>query len=450
MKIKIRSLIVLLSLLWSGQLCAQDNVVDEVVWVVGDEAIMKSDVEKERIRAQYSGNRYEGDPYCVIPEELALQKLFLHQAAIDSIEVTEAEIMRQVDYQLNFYIKNLGSREKVEEYFNMSYLKMREELREMARRELTVEKMQQELVSGVKVTPAEVRRYFKDLPDDSIPFIPTQVEVQIITVEPNIPEEEIDRVKARLREFTERVNSGETQFSTLALLYSEDPNSASRGGELGFVTRGEFVPEFFNVAINLNEPNKVSKVVETEYGFHIIQLIEKRGDRVNTRHILLKPKVAEEDLMASLSRLDSVADDIRNNKYTFEDGVMRISSDKDTRMNRGLLPNSNTGTSKFEMQDLPQEIARVVDKLNVNEISQPFIMRNSKEKEVCAIVKLKSRVKGHKATLTEDFQVMKDIVLEKKCRDMLAKWIVEKQKSTYVRINDKWRNCEFKYPGWLH
>ncbi|MBQ4622588.1 MAG: peptidylprolyl isomerase, partial [Bacteroidaceae bacterium] len=257
-------------------------------------------------------------------------------------------------------------------------------------------------------------------------------------------------VKARLREFTDRVNSGETSFSTLARLYSEDPGSASRGGETGFTGKGRWVPEFANVAFNLNTPNKISKIVETEYGFHIIQLIEKRGDRVNVRHILLKPQVAEDDLIASLARLDSIADDIRAGKFTFEDGATRISSDKDTRMNHGLLPNANTGTSKFEMQELPQEIARAVNTMNVNEISKPFIMINSKGKEVCAIVKLKSRVKGHKATLTEDFQALKGVVLERKQAEKLEKWIIEKQKNTYVRINEKWRNCDFKYPGWIH
>lgn len=429
---------------------AQDNVIDEVVWVVGDEAILKSEVEEERLRAQLSGRKFDGDPYCVIPEELALQKLFLHQAAIDSIEVSESDVLRQVDYQMNYYVSEMGSREKVEEYFKMSYLQMREKLRDLARNSLTMQRMQQKLMENVKVTPAEVRRYFKNLPADSIPYIPTQVEVQIITVEPRIPEEEIDRVKSRLREFTERINSGEAQFSTLALLYSEDKVSASRGGELGFMGKGMLVPEYANVAFNLNDPKKVSKIVESEFGFHIIQLIEKRGDRVNTRHILLKPQVAEADLTAALGRLDSIADDIRNAKFSFEEGATLLSSDKDTRKNKGLMPNAETGTSKFEMQQLPQEVARAVNQLNIGEISAPFIMVNSKGKEVCAIVKLKSRVKGHKATLTEDFQAMKNVVLEKKSQDKLQKWIVEKQKNTYVRINEKWRNCDFKYPGWVH
>lgn len=431
-------------------LMAQDNVIDEVVWVVGDEAILKSEVESERMRAQLDGRPFDGDPYCVIPEELALQKLYLNQAAIDSVEASESEVMAQVEYQMNYYVNNMGSREKVEEYFDMSFLKIREQLRETFHKMLTMQMMQKKLMSNIKVTPAEVRRYFKDLPADSIPYIPTQVEVQIITIEPTIPNEEIDRVKARLREFTDRINSGETSFSTLARLYSEDKGSAMYGGEMDFMGKGQLVPEFANVAFNLTDPNKVSKIVETEFGFHIIQLIEKRGDRIKARHILLKPQVAEQDLIDALGRLDSIADDIRAGKFTFEEGVTLISSDKDTRMNNGLLPNGETGTSRFEMQDLPQEIARAVNTMNVNEVSKPFIMINSKGKEVCAIVKLKSRIKGHKATLTDDFQTMKNIVLEKKRAEKLDQWIREKQKSTYVRINEKWRNCEFKYPGWVH
>jgi len=439
----------MLSAMMAVQLNAQDNVIDEVVWVVGDEAILKSEVEQERIRAQYEGRKFDGDPYCVIPEELALQKLFLNQAAIDSIEASESEVLSQVDYEINRRVAQIGSVEKMEEYYNKSSMDIREELRESARRMLTMQMMQRELMKDIKMTPAEVRRYFKNLPADSVPYVPTQVEVQLLTIEPKIPEEEIDRVKTRLREFTDRINSGETSFSTLARLYSKDPDSAPRGGETGFRGKGFWVPEFANVAFNLNEPGKVSKIVETEFGFHIIQLIEKRGDRVNVRHILLKPQVAEDDLMASLSRLDSIADDIRNNKFSFEEGATLISSDKDTRMNKGLMPNPNTGTSKFEMQELPQEIARAVNSMNVNEISQPFIMINNKGKEVCAIVKLKSRVKGHKATLTDDFQALKDVVLEKKRAEKIEKWIKEKQKSTYVRINEKWRNCDFKYPGWI-
>ena len=300
------------------------------------------------------------------------------------------------------------------------------------------------------MTPAQVRRYFKDLPSDSIPYVPTQVEVQIITIEPKIPQEEIDRVKGRLREYTERITSGNTQFSTLARLYSEDPGSAMHGGEMDFVGRGMLDPAFANVAFNLTDPKKVSKIVESEYGFHIIQLIEKRGDRIKVRHLLLKPKVAEEDLRAATARLDSIADDIRNNKFTFEEAATYISSDKDTRNNHGLMPNKENGTSKFQMQELPSEVAKMVDRMNVGEISKAFTMINEKGKEICAVVKLKTRINGHKATITDDYQQLKDVVLERRRAEKLDKWIREKQKSTYVRINENWKNCDFKYPGWSH
>ena len=443
----------LLMLFAAVSVYGQDNVIDEVVWVVGDEAILKSDVESERLNAQYEGRKFDGDPYCIIPEQLAVQKLFLHQAAIDSIEVSEQEVIGQVERRTNWLIEQVGgSKEKLEEYYNKTSTQIREMLRENIRDGLTVQKMQQHIVGEIKITPAEVRRYFKDLPQDSIPFVPTQVEVQIVTLEPKIPLEEVERVKKTLRDYTDGINSGKMSFATYARFYSEDPGTARRGGELGFMGKGELVPEYANVAFNLQDPNKVSKIVETEFGFHIIQLIEKRGDRINTRHILLKPKVEEKDLEAALVRLDSISDDIRNQKFTFDDAATYISQDKDTKNNHGLMANKNTGTARFEMQDLAQvsqEVAKMVENMNVGEISRAFTMINDKGKEVCAIVKLKSRINGHKATISEDYQRLKAIVMEKRSEDKLEKWIKEKQKHTYVRINEKWQKCDFKYPGWI-
>lgn len=443
----------LLMLFAAVSVYGQDNVIDEVVWVVGDEAILKSDVESERLNAQYEGRKFDGDPYCIIPEQLAVQKLFLHQAAIDSIEVSEQEVIGQVERRTNWLIEQVGgSKEKLEEYYNKTSTQIREMLRENIRDGLTVQKMQQHIVGEIKITPAEVRRYFKDLPQDSIPFVPTQVEVQIVTLEPKIPLEEVERVKKTLRDYTDGINSDKMSFATYARFYSEDPGTARRGGELGFMGKGELVPEYANVAFNLQDPNKVSKIVETEFGFHIIQLIEKRGDRINTRHILLKPKVEEKDLEAALVRLDSIADDIRNQKFTFDDAATYISQDKDTKNNHGLMANKNTGTARFEMQDLAQvsqEVAKMVENMNVGEISRAFTMINDKGKEVCAIVKLKSRINGHKATISEDYQRLKAIVMEKRSEDKLEKWIKEKQKHTYVRINEKWQKCDFKYPGWI-
>lgn len=427
---------------------AQNNTIDEVIWVVGDEAILKSDVENARIDAQSMGQRFEGDPYCVIPEQLAIQKLFLHQAAIDSIEVSDADVFRQVDARINGAIQNIGSREKLEEYLGKTMTQIREIWFTQEKESELVDQVRANLVKDIKVTPAQVRRYFKDLPEDSIPYIPTKVECQIISIQPQIEQEEIDRIKNELRDYTERVNNGTSKFSTLALMYSEDPVSARQGGELGFSGRGMLVPEFANVAFNLTDPKAVSKIVESEYGFHIIQLIEKRGDQVNCRHILRKPHVSDAALEKSINLLDSVTNLIREGKYTFDEMAIG-SDDKDTRNNFGIMVNPEDQTSRFELKDLPAEIAKVVANMNVNEISKPFVMVNNKGKEVVSVVKLRKKINGHRATMTDDYQALQSVVVAQLSNEKVENWIREKQKTTYVHINDGWNNCEFKYPGWI-
>lgn len=441
----------------SARLLAQNNVIDEVIWVVGDEAILKSDVEG--LRRDPSWSQIKGNPYCVIPERLAIQKLFLHQAAIDSIEVTDVQVNASVEERINDWVMTAGSKEKLEEYMAMPMSQIREELFNRYKDEMIVSQMREKLTENVKVNPAEVRRYFKDLPEDSLPLVPTQVEVEILVQHPNIPQEEIDRVKEELRGYADRIQNGGMSFSTLAILYSEDPGSARQGGEMDYVGRGMLDPSFASVAFSLTDPKKVSKVVESEYGYHIIQLIDKRGDKIKVRHILRTPKVAQKDIDATLARLDSIADDIRNEKFSFEDGATWISDDKDTRSNHGLMTNlrlSDDGqrvrTSKFEMSELSNsspELARIVEKMEVGEISKPFKMVDSNMKTVCAIAKLRSRVKAHRANTSEDFQVLQKIVLNKKKEEVLNNWIREKQKSTYVRINEDWRDCDFEYPGWV-
>lgn len=434
----------------TSTLYAQDNLIDGIAWVVGDEAIMKSEIESVRSQYQIEGKRINGDPRCVIPEELAVQKLYLHQADLDSVIPTDQQVVQQADALINYYISSLGSREKLEEYMNKTYSQIREEARESARTQLAVQQMQEKLVEKVTVTPADVRRYFSKLPADSIPFVPAQVEVQIITAEPKIPVEEIEDIKRRLREFSDRVNNKETDFGTLARMYSEDRATAVNGGETGFFGRGQWVPEFANVAFNLSDPNRVSKIVETEYGFHIIKLVEKRGDRVNVQHILLRPKASTEELQAGLSRLDSIANDIRSEKFTFDAAAAALSADKQTRNNHGLMQNQNTGTSRFEMAELPQEIARVVDRLNIGEISQAFTMINGTDgKEMCAIIKVKNKIPGHKATISDDYQRLKDIVLQHRQMEVLKKWVENKVKQTYVRINEGWDDCNFSHTGWI-
>lgn len=428
------------------------SVIDEVVWVVGDEPILKSDIETMRMQADAEGMKWDGNPDCVIPEQLAVQKLFLHQAAIDSIEVTESEVSQDIDDQINYWIQLAdGSKEKLEEYRKQTISQMRLEMHDDFKNRSLIQKMKQQLVKDISVSPAEVRAYFKDLPEDSIPLIPTSVEVQIITRQPKVSVEEVNRVKNTLREYTERVNSGETSFATLARLYSED-GSARQGGEIGYTPKATLDPSFANVAFNLTDPKKISKIVETEFGFHIIQLIDKRGERINVRHILLKPRVTREDLDKASSQLDSLANDIREGKFTFDEAATYTSDDKDTRSNHGLMANVVDGmirTSKFRMQDLPTEVAREVETMQVGDISKPFEMINSRGKKVCAIVKLKSRTDSHRATITEDFQAMKDIVLAKRREQVLNEWVANKLKNTYVRMNDNYKDCEFQYKGWV-
>ncbi len=442
--------IFLLALVISLGVKAQ-GVIDEVIWVVGDEAILRSEVEDERLRAQYEGQPIPGDPYCVIPEQMAIQKLFLHQAELDSVEANESSVSHQVDMRLNYYINQIGSKEKMEEYFRKPTSEIREEMMTMVRNQMIIQQMQQKLTANIKPTPAEIRRFYNELPPDSIPMMPAQVEVQILSFEPPVPVEETERVKQRLREFTERIQNGTADFSMLARLYSEDTESAKRGGELGFVGKGQLVPEFAEVAFNLNDPKRVSRVVQTEYGYHIIQLIEKKGDRINCRHILLRPRISATDKVRAIEKLDSIRQLIASDSLNFEQAVIRFSEDKNTVMNAGLMINPNTGSSRFEYQELAPEIAKQIYNMNEGDLSQPFVMMDQmKNREVCAIVRLKKKTDVHRANLTDDFQTIKSMLEAKEGSDLLHNWILQKQKTTFIQIAPEWQGCDFQYPGWIH
>lgn len=430
---------------------AQTNIVDEIIWVVGNEPILLSDVEETRISSEAYGQPVD-NPYCTIPEQIAVNKLFVHQAELDSVTVSESDVIRAVDNRINESIQAFGSREALEQMYGRSVSQMRENLKKQYREQMMADEVRQKLTTDVKATPAEVREYFKNVPNDSLPFIPTQVEVQIITSVPEVPRAEVERIENKLREYARRVNSGEADFSTLAKFYSED-GSARNGGELGYMGRNQLVPEFANVAFTLNDPKKVSKIVRSEYGYHIIQLIDKKGDKINVRHILLKPHIDDSEIEKGIARLDSIANDIRANKFTFDAAALALSDDKDTRNNHGLMANvdqqNGTVSSRFEMQDLPADVAKVVDTLSVGQISRAFRMTNDKGQEVCAVVMLKNRIEGHPANMTEDFQTLCDVVVNKRKEEKIEQWIKDKIKTTYVRISPDWRNCKFHYEGWV-
>ena len=426
-----------------------ENIIDEIIWVVGDEAILRSEVENERKRMLYQGEKIDGDPYGVIPEQMAIQKLFINQAIIDSIEVSDEQVEAQVDAQMNMFIAQIGSKEKLEEYLGKPISQLRSEWRTGIRNNGIMQQMQQKLVEDVTITPSEVRLYFERLPKDSITLIETQVEVQIITLQPQVSKQQVDEIKNRLRDFTNRVNSGESEFSTLAILYSEDPGSAAMGGELGFKAKGAYVPEFSAVAFQLTEPGKVSKVVETEFGYHIIQLIERRGDRANFRHILLTPKVSAKELTDARALMDTLRMDLDSAKFTFEEAARYLSSDKNTRNSGGMMTSERSGAARMTMDELPAEVARVVARMEVGEISKPFVMKDSKtSRDQVAIVKLKRRIPGHKATYYDDYQTVKEIYEQHLHQEIIENFIREKQKTTYVRIKPGWEKYDFKYPGW--
>lgn len=428
---------------------SQNNIIDEIAWVVGDEAIMKSDVEEYRQRLRYEGTEIEGDPYCFIPEQIALQKLYLDQAKIDSIFADEKSVNTQVEMRVNYLIGQIGSKEKLEEYFGQPVSSLREELTEMVTNQQIIQQMQRKLVSNVKITPAEVAAFYKTLPTDSIPTIPMQLEVQLITIAPEVSQSAIDDVKSKLRDFQKRVDSGESEFSTLAILYSEDTESAKHGGELGYMGKGQLVPEFATVAFSLTDPKRVSKIVESEFGYHIIQFIDKQGDKVNCRHILMKPKVSFVERNAAKMRADSVLKAIKEGEVSFENAVKLYSIDKGTKNSEGLMNNVKTGSSRFQMQDLPAEVGRAVYDLKEGEISKVFTMMNANGNEVYAIAKVKQLIKAHKATVETDYMEIKTALQEQKNKEVLEAWIKEKQKDIYVRIDEKWRNCAFQYPGWI-
>lgn len=427
---------------------SQKKLIDEVVASVGDDAILSSDIEYQYGQAMIEGVNFNGDMRCHIFEQLLIQKLMINQAKIDSVEVKDGEVMQQVDARVNYFVQQVGGQDKLEEYFNKPLQQIRRDQMETVRTQMITQRMQQEIGKNIKVTPSDIRKFYSSLSQDSIPFVPTQYEIQQVVVYPEVEQAEIDRVKDRLRDFQRQVAEGR-DFATLAVLYSEDPGSASRGGDLGWYSRSGFVPEFSAVAFNMRDKGKVSKIVETEFGFHIIQLIDRRGDRINCRHILLKPKVSAESRGKATAFLDTVVKYLDGGKLTFEQAAMQFSMDKDTRSNGGVMVNPEDGTVKFQLGQIPAEIAKAIQGLKPGEVSKPFAMMDEKKgKETMRIVRLVAKHDPHRANVADDYDMLKVMVENSKRKRMLDDWILAKQKELYVVVSPDWRGCDFQYTGW--
>lgn len=442
--------------LWlnSTEVFGQKNIADEVVWKVGDEPILLSDIEFQKLRMRSEGIRFDGNPDCFIPEQIAVQKLFLNQAKIDSIEVNEQQVSRFVDMWLENAISQVGSKEKLEEYFNKKLSQIKEDERQQIYNNEIVRSMQQNITRNTQVSPSEIRQFFESIPVDSLPFIPKTVEVEKIVIKPKQDIAEIDRVKSKLREFTEAIQNGSREFSTLARLYSEDSRTALQGGEYGLVGKASLEPEFANVVFNLGSTDRISSIVRTEEGYHIVQLIEKRGDMVNFRHILLRPTASQASLEEATSRLDSIHNYIKEGKMDFARAAELYSEDKDTYNNGGLMINRNQesefeGSANFRYEDLPQDLAKEAYALQAGEMSKPFIHRLPNGQMEVVIIRLKAIHDEHKANMNTDFRVIKAMALAKKRERVIDDWIMRKQKETPIVIRGHYSDCSFRYPGWV-
>lgn len=425
----------------------QDKVVDEIIAVVADRIILQSDLEEQYTQYARSGLPITPDSRCIIFEELLYQNLLINQSKIDSITVPDDQVEGEMNRRIEYFVQQIGSVEKMEEFYGKSIVQIKAEFKDLIRDQLLVQQMQGTISGDVTITPKEVREFYNSFPEDSLPFINAEVEVAQIVLEPQISEEEKDRVKTRLSGFRDRILKGE-DFGTLAYLYSEDPGSANRNGELGFMTRGMLVPEFAAAMFSM-EPGQISEIVETEFGFHLIQVIEKRGQQVNARHILLKPQVSNSDLLIAKQRLDSIRLAITSSdSIPFGDMASRHSSDESTNLNEGRMVNPATGTNKFEMDQMSQVdpgLFFVLDKMEPGDVSAPVIYQKPDGGKAYRLVKLISVSEPHRANLKQDYQRIQDAARAQKEQKIMDNWIESKITVNYIKIDDRFEDCTFQH-----
>ncbi|MEE4177137.1 MAG: peptidylprolyl isomerase [Bacteroides sp.] len=445
-KIQLPFLLLFFHIFINLPLSSQDKVVvDQVIAVVGNSAILESDIVNQRRQLEGQGFDLGSNPDCAILDDMLFQKLLYNQAILDSLEVSDEQVEQVLERRLRFFISQIGSREKLEAYYGKSVEELKEEFRDIVREQELGQQMEAKITSNVKVTPSEVRSFFNRLPEDSIPMVESELILGQVVKKPPVQPEEIANVKSRLEEFKQRVLNGES-FNTLAVLYSEDPGSARRGGELGFFGRGELYPEFEAAAFNLR-PGELSDIVETEAGFHIIQMIERRGEQFNVRHILLQPKVSPLDLMAARQELDSIKTLIINGEMTFAEAALKFSDDPG-KINQGLMINPYTGTTRFKSEEIEPNLFFVIDQMQVGDISSPIGMVTEEGQQAFRIVQLQSRTEPHRGNLQQDYDYIQQLALEEKKRKATEAWISRRLPNTYVLIHEKFRNCPFELE-WL-
>jgi len=454
MKILIKKLFAITVILFTLNLKAQDKtipesqVLDKVIAVVGNQIVLQSEVEEQFLQMQARGMSTNANQKCDIFEQQLFQKLLIVQAQIDSVEVTDKQVESEIDSRIEDFIRQIGSQQALEEYFGRSIAQIKESFFDPVKDQLIARNMQQEITKDIKITPSEVKKYFSQIPSDSLPIIDATYEYSQIVKQPQMTKEEKKAQWDKLTEIRNRIiNKGE-DFKTLAVLYSDDPGSAKNGGLMTGVGRGDLVPEFAAAVFNL-EIDEVSDIVETEYGIHIIKLVSKQGDKVDFRHILLIPKVSAQSKQNAKQFLDSIANIIRTDTLTFAKAATLYSDDETTRLNGGVVVNPYTGTSAFEAKQIEPSINYILRDLKVGEISEAFESKEQTGINTYKIVHLKSFIKAHTVNMKDDYQMIQEMALEAKKQDEIYKWVTDKQKDTYIKLDADRKNCKFKFPGWI-
>lgn len=418
---------------------SQGGVIDKVVGIVGDEMILNSSIEMQYHQYVAQGMKPQEDFRCTLLKSALEEKLLIHQAKIDSIEVSEDEVEGELDRRIRYFTSMFGSQEQLEEYYKKSIIQIKDEFREDIKNQLMSNRVRGNITRNVAVTPSAVKEYFEALPEDSIPHYNAQVEIGQITIKPKITVEQDSAAYKKLAELKKRIDKGE-KFETLALLYSQDPGSAAKGGELGFMARGTLVPEFEEVAYQL-KPDEVSDIVKSDFGYHIIQLIKRRGESVNARHILIKTKFSGVELRAAEKKADSIRSQIIANQITFEKAVARYSDDEVTNGSGGLFMNQETASTFFDMDDVDPQVYFQIEKLKPGEFSKVSLFADQRGEQAYRFIYLKSATTPHKASLETDYEKIKQMAIAEKERAQVHKWYLARIKKNYVFIHDDFLNC---------
>ncbi len=420
-------------------------LIDEVVGIIGNKIVKHSDIEIQYIDYLMQGVTKSTETRCQIFEQLLLQQLLLNQAEIDSVIVSNSQVESELDARIRYFINQIGSRDKLEAFYKKSIQEIKNEFRESVREKLLVQTMESRITRDIKVSPKEVHAFYNRIPEDSLPLINSEVEVYHIVKQPPVDQEEKNLAILKLNELRERALKGE-DFGTLAYMYSEDPGSAKKNGDLGFTCRGDLFPEFETAAFALKQ-NEISPVIETKAGFHIIQMLERRGECINVRHILIQPKTNLESLVKAKEFLENVYALIKMDSISFTEAAKRYSDDP-TKNNGGLIVNPYTGNSKFEINDLDPQLFFTIDKMEQGEISKPVLMKTDDGRQAYRLIYLKTRTVPHRANLKDDYDKIQSAALEEKKSKAIAEWVNKKLENTYIRISDDYKNCNFMY-NWL-